>query len=143
MEEALEDYNKLLRMLKSSDPENQGLALTMLEKNFSVNNVMQTLWLYKRGIPDFKMWKEQAPDATTYMTTTLGLNLENDVPLTFSAIFNSCYKVKIDIEQINFGLQLFADFMTTDLIRAGYTWVDQVTIEVKLKTTTGNDDQPF
>lgn len=126
----LEKYENSLKLLKSLDEETQILGLSMLDQDFSFEkDLMRILWLYKKGRPTYKLWKNYAPFITQKLEER-GLMIKDDVPITHTTIFNTCYRCKISIQQIQFGFFLYAMFLEKELMHAGYTFIDKVEINI-------------
>jgi hypothetical protein len=124
-----DQFNTLITMGSSSDPENHLIALTLIENADFNKHLVYILLLKKLSSILPKTWEEHAPQSYN--------NIEKLVPkagvITYKKIFELLATVKSDQEQMVFFLNYFAKYLEKQCKLLGYDFIDGLEIKIKTK----------
>lgn len=130
MEHTLEKFDSVVKMLQSTDEENIVLALTLIEQLEFKENLVFILLAKKNAHCNNPMWEKNAP--VTFR------NLKAVTPnvskvLTFKKILQILVAQKVDAEQMQFYLDVFAKYLKEQITAQGMDFVEDIEMKIKIK----------
>lgn len=128
-------FPNILGMLESPDPENRVVALSCIDNVDFNSNITYILILKKEGTKaTTHEWLEHAPNASKLLK---GMGIELDKALTYKQILETIVKRKVPSEDIQFYLDSFGLKLFQSIKGLGYDFIDELEINIKLKTSDG------
>lgn len=122
-----DQFDNLIKMGTSPDTENQILALSLVETVDFKEHMVYILLLKKLGKINDTLWSEHAPK--TYKKVARVVNLKTT--LTFKKVFEALGSHKVSVEQMQFFLDYFADYLKDQCKALGYDFVKDLEITIK------------
>lgn len=122
-----DQFDRLIDMGGSPDVENQILALSLVETVDYKEHMVYILLLRKLSTINDAMWSEHAPKTYKKLNNTINLT----TTLTFKKIFEALGSQKVSVEQMQFFLDYFADYLKQQCRALGYDFVKDLEITIK------------
>lgn len=128
---SLEKFAQIKKMIQSSDPENQMLALQLLEQYDFVSNGAFILFCKKYSSSDNDFWKEHAPTTYSQIESIKVINVERN--LTFKDILMALNEINASYTQVKFFLDTFSEYLKNQLTVMGFDFIDNLELNIVLK----------
>lgn len=134
MKVTIEKYLNIIKMLNSTDKENQVVALTIIDQIDIKDNITKVLLLKKHSKSSIDAWEEHAPNAFAYLQE-LDKKKVIDMRrhLTYKNVLKAITVEKVPQEELDFYMADFGDYLKTQLQGMGYDDIDTLSITVKYK----------
>ena len=124
----IEQFRNIMDMLRSPDPENQVLAVSILEEHDFRANLVQMLLLKKAGDVPEKIWKENAPNIWSGF---VNCNLPTAKAVSYKQVATILVQQQVPLEQIEFYFNNFSKHLLKQLTHLGYDFLEDVQVTIK------------
>jgi hypothetical protein len=89
----------------------------------------------KQGYANNALWEEHAP---SHANTIAEIKcLDSSKALTFKSVLRALVELKAPIEQIDFFLKRFGDYLVDQMQALGYDFIEDIQMNIKLKEDYG------
>jgi hypothetical protein len=122
-----DQFDRLIQMGSSSDTENQILALSLVETVDFKEHMVYILLLKKLSSINEVLWAEHAPK--TYKQMSKAVNVKTI--LTYKKVFEALGNHKVSVEQMQFFLDYFGNYLKEQCKALGYDFIKDLEITIK------------
>ena len=122
-----DQFDRLIDMGGSSDTENQILALSLVETVDFKEHMVYILLLKKLSSINEVLWAEHAPK--TYKQLSKAVNVKTI--LTYKKVFEALGNHKVSVEQMQFFLDYFGNYLKEQCKALGYDFIKDLEITIK------------
>lgn len=122
-----DQFDRLIQMGSSSDTENQILALSLVETVDFKEHMVYILLLKKLSSINEVLWAEHAPK--TYKQLSKAVNVKTI--LTYKKVFEALGNHKVSVEQMQFFLDYFGNYLKEQCKALGYDFIKDLEITIK------------
>ena len=122
-----DQFDRLIQMGSSSDTENQILALSLVETVDFKEHMVYILLLKKLSSINEVLWAEHAPK--TYKQMSKAVNIKTI--LTYKKVFEALGNHKVSVEQMQFFLDYFGNYLKEQCKALGYDFIKDLEITIK------------
>ena len=122
-----DQFDRLIDMGGSSDTENQILALSLVETVDFKEHMVYILLLKKLSSINEVLWAEHAPK--TYKQMSKAVNVKTI--LTYKKVFEALGNHKVSVEQMQFFLDYFGNYLKEQCKALGYDFIKDLEITIK------------
>jgi hypothetical protein len=116
-------YEGLLKLLKSTDPENWIVALIAAENCDHEECLGILICLFKLGLAGIDDWKQNAPTALKKISKYVN-------SLSYTNILDELTDNNVEIKHIQFLFDRYSEFLQNILIKKGY-FIEEIKINIK------------
>jgi len=127
-----EDYERILKMLDSSDQGDCSIGLTCIENSSHDQSIVHILLLRMNSVLAGEVWEKEAPKVSKKLKS---LGVAMNAPLTLNTLFQSVLpKAGISEEDTQPILDHFGNFLLTHIAdMGGYEFVKRLQMKVTFK----------
>jgi len=134
-------FQNIITMLRSTDQESGVLALSLIDELDFNNNITAILLLKKYSNSNNSMWQNHAPKTWSKLE---GLQKQKHIDLnstfTYKTILNAITRLKVPVDQIEFYLTDFSNYLLNQFKHMGYDFIEHLDITIKTKENEQNGE---